>query len=98
MGSMAVSGIVFACGFAVALLGMLLRSRLPDRQPSAESKDVVKLALGIIGTMTAPVPGLLIASAEGSFDPRRNGVARRAANAVVLDRFLACYGEEAQPR
>ena len=47
MGSMAISGIVFACGSAGALLGMLLRSRLPEHHLSAESKDVVKLAMGV---------------------------------------------------
>lgn len=30
MSSLALSGIVFACGSAETLLGMLLRSRLPD--------------------------------------------------------------------
>jgi hypothetical protein len=43
------------------------------------------------------VLGLLIASAKDSFDAQRNGVAQLAANAVVLDRFLAFYGPEAQP-
>lgn len=33
MSSLALSGIVFACGSAGALLGMLLRSRLPDQVP-----------------------------------------------------------------
>ena len=53
--------------------------------------------MGIIGTMTALVLGLLIASAKDSFDAQRNGVAQLAANAVMLDRFLAFYSPEAQP-
>ena len=97
MSSPALSGIVFACGSAETLLGMLLRSRLPDHHLSPESRDVVKLAMGIIGTMTALVLGLLIASAKDSFDAQRNGVAQLAANAVMLDRFLAFYSPEAQP-
>ena len=76
---------------------MLLHYRLPDHHLSPESKDVVKLAMGIIGTMTALVLGLLIASAKSSFDAQRDGVARFAANAIVLDRFLAFYGQEARP-
>ena len=41
---------------------------LPEHHPSAESKDVVKLAMGLIATMSALVLGLLIASAKSSFD------------------------------
>ena len=68
MGSMAISGIVFACGTAGALLGMLLRSRLPEHHLSADSRDVVKLAMGVVATMTALVLGMLVASAKSSFD------------------------------
>ena len=97
MGSMAISGIAFACGSAGALLGMLLRLRLPEDHLSAESKDVVKLAMGVVATTTALVLGMLVASAKASFDAQRHGVAQLAANVIVLDRFLAYYGEEARP-
>ena len=97
MGPIAVSGIVFACGSAGALLGMLLRSRLPEHHLSAESKDVVKLAMGVVATMTALVLGMLVASAKASFDAQRHGLAQLAANVIVLDRFLAYYGDEARP-
>jgi hypothetical protein len=58
---------------------------------------VVKLAMGVVATMTALVLGMLVASAKTSFDAQRQGVAQLAANAVVLDRFLSYYGEEARP-
>jgi hypothetical protein len=96
MSSLTISGIVFVCIFGGALVGMLLRSALPDHHLSADSKDVVKLGMGLIGTMTALVLGLLIASAKGSFDTQRNGVAQLAANTIVLDRALAHYGTETQ--
>jgi hypothetical protein len=76
---------------------MLLRSRLPEHHLSAESKDVVKLAMGVVATMTALVLGMLVASAKASFDAQRHGLAQLAANVIVLDRFLAYYGEEARP-
>ena len=79
MGSMAISGIVFACGSAGALLGMLLRCRLPEHHLNADSKDAIKLAMGIVATMTAMVLGLLVASAKASFDDQRYGVAQLAA-------------------
>jgi fluoride ion exporter CrcB/FEX len=67
----AISVIVLACVFGGALLGALLRVMLPEHHLSAESKDVVKLAMGLIATMSALVLGLLIASAKSSFDAQR---------------------------
>jgi hypothetical protein len=75
---------------------MVLRATLPEHHLSAESRDVVKLGMGLIGTMTALVLGLLIASAKGSFDTQRNGLAQLSANCILLDRALAHYGTEAR--
>ena len=96
MSSLAMSAIVFGCIAGGTLLGMLLRAVLPDHHLSSESKDVVKLGMGLIGTMSALVLGLLVASAKSSFDAQRNGLAQMAGNAVFLDRLLAHYGPEAK--
>jgi hypothetical protein len=95
MSSLAMSGIVFACVFGGTLLGMLLRAALPERHLSAESKDVVKLGMGLIGTMSALVLGLMVASAKNSFDAQRSGLAQMSGNFVFLDRILSHYGPEA---
>ena len=47
---------------------MILRAVLPEKHLSAESRDLVRLGMGLIGTMTALVLGLLVASAKSSFD------------------------------
>jgi hypothetical protein len=94
--SMAVSCVVFACIFGGTLLGMILRSVLPEAHLSSESKDVVKLGMGLIGTMTALVLGLLIASAKSSYDAQKNGLAQLSANIIMLDRALAHYGPESK--
>jgi hypothetical protein len=94
MSPLTVSGIVFAIIFVGALFGLFLRSRLPENHLSTDTKDVIKLTMGILGTMTALVLGLLIASAKSSFDAQRGGVSQLAANVVVLDRALALYGQE----
>jgi hypothetical protein len=96
MSSLAISSIVFACIFGGALIGMLLRICLPEGQLNAESKDVIKLAAGIIATMTALVLGLLVASAKTSFDAQRDGLAQLSASVIYLDRVLAHYGPESQ--
>jgi hypothetical protein len=96
MSSLAVSGIVFGCIVGGMVLGMVLRAILPEQHLSAETKDLVKLSMGLIGTMTALVLGLLIASAKGTYDTQRNGLAQLAGNVIVLDRALAHYGPESK--
>jgi hypothetical protein len=96
MNSLTISGIVFACILAGIVLGMLLRAFLPEKHLNPETKDLVKLGMGLIGTMTALVLGLLIASAKGSFDTQRNGLAQLSGNVIVLDRALAHYGPESK--
>jgi hypothetical protein len=93
---MAVGGTAFACVFGGALLGMLLRRALPAHHLSAESKDVVKLATGLVGTMAALALGLLLASAKSSYDAQADELRQMGASALLLDRALAHYGPEAQ--
>jgi hypothetical protein len=95
MSPLAISLIVFGVIFGGALMGMMLRALLPEHHLSQESKDVVKLGMGLIGTMAALVLGLLIASAKSSYDTQRNGLAQLSANLMLLDRILAHYGPEA---
>src|SRR5262249_61458091 len=72
MSSLAVSLIVFGCVFGGALVGMFLRSRLPDHHLSPESKEVVKVGAGLIATMSALVLGLMVASAKSSYDSEKS--------------------------
>src|SRR5215471_1387175 len=96
MSALAIGSVVFVCVFGGALLGMVLRSFLPDRHLSADSKDVVRLGMGLLATMAALVLSLLIASAKGSYDTQRNQVTQLTANVVLLDRVLAHYGPESK--
>jgi hypothetical protein len=89
--------IVFACTFGGVLLGMWLRRVLPEHHFDAESKDTVKLGIGLIATMTALVLGLVTASAKNSFDAVDTAVKQSAVEALTLDRVLARYGPEAGP-
>jgi len=91
---MAISWVVFASVFGGALFGMLLRKLLPARHLDADSKDVVKLGMALIGTMSALVLGLLIASAKSSFDAQRGELTQMSASIIQLDRILARYGPE----
>ena len=86
---------VFAGAFGGALLGLRLRSALPHPHLNADTKDVVKLAMGLVATMTALILGLLVASAKGSYDTQKNGVIQMSAKIAFLDRVLALYGSAA---
>jgi len=90
-----VSAIIFLCIFGSAILGMLLRGVLPERLLDADTKDLVKLGVGLVGTMAALLLGLLVASAKSSYDTRSTEVTQMAADVVLLDRALAHYGPEA---
>ena len=86
--------IVFTCTFAGALLGMWLRAALPQHWLDAESRDTVKVGVGLIATMTALVLGLVTASAKNSFDAVDTTVKQTATQLLALDRVLARYGSE----
>ena len=88
--------IVFMCVFGGALLGVYLRGVLPEHRRSAESRDLVRVATGLLATMTALVLGLLIGSAKASYDVQGNELKQVSVNVIVLDRGLAHYGPEAR--
>ena len=94
MSSISITLIAFACVFGGALLGLLLQTVLPRHHLHVDSKDVVKLGMGLVGTMAALVLGLLVASAKGSYDAQSTELTDLAANVVLLDRVLAHYGPE----
>jgi hypothetical protein len=78
------------------MLGMTLRNALPEHHLSSDSKDVIKLAMGLTATMSALVLALLIASAKSSYDAQRNELTQISANIILLDRILEHYGPEAK--
>jgi hypothetical protein len=67
---------------------------MPEHHLSDASKDVIKLGMGLIGTIAALVLGLVIATAKGSYDTQDAAVKHSAAKLMLLDRVLADYGPE----
>jgi hypothetical protein len=86
--------VVFACTFGGALAGMRLRAILPEAHLRDESRDTIRVGIGLIATMTALVLGLVTASAKSSFDALDTTIKHAAANVLSLDRALARYGPE----
>jgi hypothetical protein len=96
MSSLTISAIAFTCVFGGALVGMVLRATLPKEQLSSESRDVVKLAMGTVATMSAIILGLLVSSAKAYYDTVNRELTEMSAKIVLLDRVLAHYGPESK--
>jgi hypothetical protein len=90
--------IVFASVFGGALLGMFLQSVLPPHHLNDKSKDVVKLGMALVASMSALVLSLLISSAKNSYDAQSNELKELSSNIILLDRTLAHYGPETKER
>src|SRR5579864_7988559 len=94
MTSIGVAVTIFCCLSAGGLAGMGLRAIIPKHHLDPDTKDLIKLGVGLIGTMSALVLGLLVASTKGSYDTKRSELAQLAGNVILLDRILAHYGAE----
>ena len=68
MSPTAVALVTFACSFGGAMLGSRVRLSLPSKHVSDDSRDSIKVIMGLVATMTALVLGLVTASAKSSFD------------------------------
>jgi Protein of unknown function (DUF4239) len=96
MSALEISAFIFTCIFGGAMVGIWLQNVLPQHHLNTETKDLVKVGAGLIGTMAALLLGLLVASAKSSYDTRSSEVTQMAANAMLLDRGLSHYGPEAR--
>ena len=89
-----ISVVVLAGVFGGALLGIFIHSFLPKHHLDSDSKEAVRLGMGLVGTTLALVLGLLIASGKGFYDTQSAEVTQLAADVVLLDKVLAHYGPE----
>src|ERR1700704_3853169 len=78
------------------ILGVLLRSRLPESHLGGDSKEVIRLATALIGTMAAVVLALLFASTRTSFEATNSNVGRMTTSVIELDHMLREYGPEGE--
>src|SRR5215813_6052280 len=97
MKNLLISLFIFALLCGGALAGMAVRSLLSEHHLHSDSRDVVKLTTGLIGTLTALVLGLLIASAKTTFDQKASQLREMTATIILLDDLVTQYGPEATP-
>ncbi len=85
---------VFAIIFGGALFGMLLGKILPDQHMSAESRDVIRIVMAMLATLSAVVLGLLTGSSISSLAEKDGELRSAGVQFIMLDRTLAEYGPE----
>lgn len=93
--SLTVSFIVFAVTFTGALIGMALRRALPQEHLGQDAKDTMRLAVGLVITMTGLVLGMLVSSAKTYYDSQKSKIAAMSADIILLDNSLSAFGPEA---
>jgi len=86
--------VVLASVLGSGLLGLSLRSVIPEQHLHDESLGMVRLCSGVLATLAALVLGLLVASAKSNYDRVNDEVTQAAAAIVLLDRTLAQFGPQ----
>jgi hypothetical protein len=94
MDALAMSSLVFVLVFGAALAGIAIRRVRPDQHFTAEARDTMGRAIGLVGTMTSLVLGMLVSSGKTFYDGEKNQVAELSAQVILLDDLLKAYGPE----
>lgn len=93
-------GLVFLITFAAVLIGMAggsyLRTRLPDGHLNPNTKEVIRLGSGLLGTLAALVLGLLVASSKNAYDTQAGNVRQLTAGVILIDEMLMQYGQDSR--
>src|ERR1700749_4249194 len=97
MHALVVGLVAFALIFAGALAGMAIRLRVPPEHLVPEAKDTVRLAIGLVVTMTGLVLGMLVSSAKTFYDGEKTQVAELGSQVVLLSDLMVAYGPETDP-
>jgi len=97
MSPLFVALIVASLMLAGALGGGFLRKHLASHHFDDETKDVVKLGLGFLATLSALVMGLIVSSSKASYDTKAEMVHTAAALIIEFDGNLRRIGPEAEP-
>lgn len=92
MSASTIALLVFICCFGAALIGLYIR--LPPHHLDSDFKDTVRLVTALIATMSALVLGLLISSANTTYETQAAELQQMSTDIAQLDRMLVLYGPE----
>jgi len=94
--SIVIASVATLLMLAGSALGVYLNRRVPNEHLNEATKDIVKLATGIIATIAGLVLSLLIATAKNSYDAVSTDVKSASADFIMMDRALAELGDKAR--
>jgi hypothetical protein len=95
MQALALSSLVFIFVFGGAIAGMALLHGRPEDRFTPEAKDTIRLAIGLVVTMTGLVLGMLVSSAKTFYDGQTSRVSEMSAQIILISDLLTAYGPEA---
>ncbi len=96
MHALEISSLVFALVIGGTFGGMVVRRFRPDERYNADSKDTIRLAIGLVVTMTSLVLGMLVSSGKTYYDGQKTEVAELSAEVMFINGLLIAYGPETQ--
>lgn len=91
-----ICAIAFLCIFGSAIVGILVKDRLPEHHLSDESRTIIKAARSVVVGLAALTLGLLIATAKQSFDGKQSELKESTARMIVLNRLLLKDGSASE--
>lgn len=94
MDPLALSIIVLLATLAAAAVGFMLHGAGLFADLGDEQRSAVRVAIGLMSTLTAIVLGMVTSSAKDTFDQANELVAGLAVDTITLDKLLDSYGPE----
>jgi hypothetical protein len=82
------------CTFSASLVAIYIRSRLPGHHMEGDSKELIKLVMGFIATITALVLGLQISSAHSAYEAQEAELEQLSVHLYEVDRILDHFGPD----
>jgi hypothetical protein len=76
---------------------MLAYRLLPEEHRTTDTRDIIRLAIGMISILASLILGLLTASAKQTYDSADTQLRAYAADIIILDETLRDYGPQADP-
>ena len=88
------ASLLAAACLGTGLIGLWLRPKLAEHHVDVENRGLVGNVTGLVAAMAALLLGLLVASAQSTFNTVSDEVDKLAVNLVEMDRALAQFGPE----
>ena len=94
METLALGVVIAALAFGSGVLGLVLRSWLPERHAPANAREMIGAVTGLVGLLLAIVLGTLVGSSYTLYATQKSELDTLAARFLQLDAALEAYGPE----